>query len=178
MISCSISEGNIRIMNAAIKKACLRAVSTLSVAVAVVIAGCGGDNSGLAQRYSVSGKVTYKGAAVPTGTIVFEPTNPAPPAGRHASGTIENGSYSLTTSGEDEGALPGEYKVLVLATTVDMRGLAKEKGGLMHQGDADFQKIVKEGKSLVPQKYAKSETSTLTYKVEPRSQTKDFDLTD
>jgi hypothetical protein len=165
-------------MNGSVKT-CFVIASTLCVASAVALSGCGADNSGLDKRYSVSGNVTYKGAPVEKGTIVFEPTNPAPPVGRHASGTIENGHYALTTSGDGaDGALAGDYKVLVLSTTVDMRGLAKESGGLVHQGDEKFQKIVKEAKSLVPQKYSKSETSNLTYKVEPRSQTKDFDLTD
>jgi hypothetical protein len=165
-------------MNVAIKS-CYLIASTLSVASIVILSGCGADNSGLDRRYAVSGRVTYKGAPVEKGTIVFEPTNPAPPTGRHASGTIENGGYSLTTSGEGaDGALPGEYNVLVLSTTVDMTGLSKEMGGMVHQGDEKFQKIVKEAKSLVPQKYSKSETSPLKYKVEPKSQTKDFDLTD
>jgi len=165
-------------MNVANNRCYLIAI-TLSVMCAVVIAGCGADNSGLDRRYSVSGRVTYKGEPVQKGTIIFEPTNPAPPAGRHSHSTLENGHYALTTSGEGaDGALPGEYKVLVLSTTVDMTGLAKKTGGMIHQGDADFQKIVKEAKNLVPQKYSRSETSNLTYKVEPRSQTKNFDLTD
>jgi hypothetical protein len=174
---CMTSQGINRLMNVAIKTCCLTA-SALSVAVIVILSGCSADNSGLDKRYSVSGRVTYKGEPVQKGTIVFEPTNPAPPAGRHASSTIEDGKYALTTSGEGaDGALAGDYNVLVLSSTVDMRPLA-EGGKLVHQGDAAFQKIVKEGKSLVPQKYSKSETSGLKYKVEPRSQTKDWDLTD
>jgi major membrane immunogen (membrane-anchored lipoprotein) len=151
---------------------------TLSFAGMVIIQGCSGDDSGLDRRYKVSGKVTYKGEPVAKGTIAFEPTNPPAPKGRIASGYIENGSYTLTTLIDGDGAMPGEYKVIINSTTVDMTGLAKQKGGLVHQGDADFQKILKEGKSLVPAKYGKSETSGLTKKIEATSNTIDFDLKD
>lgn len=148
------------------------------IATTIVVLGCGGDDSGLDRRYKVSGTVKYKGEPVGKGTIAFEPTNPAPPAGRLASGFIENGYYTLTTAVEGDGVLAGEYKVVISALTVYMTGLAKQSGGMVHQGDKDFQKIVKEAKNLVPAKYAKSETSGLTKKVEARSQTVDFDLTD
>jgi len=148
------------------------------VVATVVVLGCGGDDSGLDRRYKVSGTVKYKGEPVSKGTIAFEPANPPPPAGRHASGYIENGHYTLTTSIDGDGALPGEYKVVINSSGVDMSDLAKKSGGLIHQGDKDFQKVVKEAKSLVPTKYSKSETSGLTKKVEASSNTIDFNLED
>ena len=151
---------------------------TLSLAAAVLISGCSGDESGLEKRYSVSGKVTYKGELLPKGGITFEPVKPGPPAGRHASGTIENGYYTLTTSTKDDGALPGEYKVVIVATTVDMTDLAKKSGGLIHQGDKEFQKVVESAKSLVPAKYTKSETTPLTATVKTGSNTVSLELTD
>jgi major membrane immunogen (membrane-anchored lipoprotein) len=151
---------------------------SLSLAAGVLVSGCGGDQSGLDRRYSVSGKVTYKGEAVPKGGITFEPVNPAPPVGRHASGTIENGYYKLTTSTQDDGALPGEYKVIIVATTLDMSDMAKKSGGLIHQGDKDFQKAVESAKSLVPAKYNKAETTTLKATVTTGSNTVNLELTD
>jgi major membrane immunogen (membrane-anchored lipoprotein) len=151
---------------------------TLGLTATVLVLGCGSDESGLAQRYSVSGKVTYKGEPVPKGGVTFEPVKPAPPAGRHASGTIENGYYTLTTSTKDDGALPGDYKVVIIATTVDMTELAKKTGGLIHQGDKDFVKIVKEAKSLVPEKYTKGETTPLKVTVKAESNRFDLELTD
>jgi hypothetical protein len=127
-------------MRAVMRKRHLIAV-TLSFAAGVLVLGCSGDQSGLDTRYKVSGKVTYKGEPVPKGGVTFEPVTPA---GRHASGTIENGYYTLTTSTEGDGALPGDYRVIIVATTVDMGDMAKKSGGLIHQGDADFQKAVKE----------------------------------
>jgi len=151
---------------------------TMAIATAVGILGCGGDDSGLGRRYRVAGNVTYKGEPVSKGSIAFEPTNPAPPAGRIASGFIENGAYTLTTATEGDGALPGEYKVVISSSTVDMTDLAKKSGGLVRQGDAEFQKIVKNAKSLVPTKYNRAESTTLNTKVEARSNALNFDLTD
>ncbi len=149
------------------------------LAATAIILGCG-DDSGLPTRYKVSGTVKYKGEPVPKGSIVFEPINPPMPQGRVANGTIENGSYTLTTYGSTpgDGALPGEYKVIILTSDLDVAELAKKQGGLLHQGDEAHAKAIKSSKMLVPQKYAQSDKTPLKAKVEPKSQTLDFDLTD
>jgi hypothetical protein len=148
---------------------------TFGAAAATVILGCG-DDSGLAQRYQVTGTVKYKGQPVTKGTIAFEPVNPPLPQGRHASGFIENGAYSLTTAAEGDGALPGEYNVVISSSSLDTKALAK--GGLLHQGDTEHVKALKADKSPIPIKYARAESSKLKAKVENRATTLDFDLTD
>jgi hypothetical protein len=153
-------------------------VIALSSAVTVVVLGCAGDESGLDRRYKVTGHVTYNSQPVAKGTIAFEPSNPPVPIGRHASGFIENGYYTLTTAIEGDGALPGEYKVVISSSSVDFGSSIKSQPGLAHQGGEEFKKAVKAGKSLVPVKYANSTTSGLTAKVETRAMTFDFDLTD
>jgi len=151
-------------------------ISGLCTLALLVVVGCSSDDTGLGRRYPVSGTVKYKGEPVPHGSVTFEP---AGKDGRHATGTIENGAYKLSTSGsEGEGALPGDYKVVIIATTVDMTELAKQSGGLVHQGGPEFQKIVKNAKDLVPKKYSRSESSPLTAKVKEESNKLDFDLTD
>jgi len=162
-------------MNAAMKKWSSLAIA-LSVAGMVIVLGCGGDESGLASRYKVSGKVTYKGEPVGKGGVTFEPTKPPMPQGRVASGSIENGYYTLTTSTPSDGALPGEYKVIITASNLDIAELTK--GQLLHQGDAQHVKALKAAKSLVPTKYTKGDSTPLTAKVEERSNTFDFDLSD
>src|SRR4051812_48645787 len=159
------------------KNRCLSAmISGLSTLALLVVVGCSSDDTGLGRRYAVSGTVKYKGEPVPKGSITFEP---ASKDGRFATGTIENGSYTLSTSGaEGEGALPGDYKVIVIATTMDTTELAKQSGGLVHQGGPEFQKLLKNAKDLVPAKYKRSETSNLTAKVKEESNKLDFDLTD
>ena len=61
----------------------------LALLAAVGSSGCG-DDTGLAKRYAVSGKVTYKGQPVEKGTISFMPENrpkagPPPARSRTAS---------------------------------------------------------------------------------------------
>jgi major membrane immunogen (membrane-anchored lipoprotein) len=149
-----------------------------AVAAAVAVLGCGSDESGLAKRYSVTGRVTYKGEPVPKGNIVFEPTNPPAPQGRVAQGSIENGSYSLTTSTPDDGALPGDYKVVIMSSTLDVSELAKKQGGLLHQGDADHVKAVKAAKNPLPGKYSRSADTPLKATVKAQSNSFDFPLED
>ena len=150
---------------------------SLGVAATVVILGCG-DNSGLARRYPVTGTVKYKGEPLKVGQIAFEPANPPVGEGRHAEGHIENGNFTLTTANEGDGALPGEYKVLILASTLDVSTLLPKGGGPLHQGDEAHQKAIKAAKSAVPVKYSRSETSGLTAKVEAKSNHFEFNLTD
>jgi hypothetical protein len=153
-------------------------VMTLGVAAAVVVAGCGGDDSGLDRRYKVTGHVTYKGEPVQKGTIAFEPVNPPLPAGRHASGFIENGSYTLTTAIDGDGALPGDYKVLISSSNINIASIAEKTKAVVHQGGDEFRAMIKNAKSLVPIKYARSETSDLKATVGPRSQEINFTLPD
>lgn len=149
-----------------------------SVAATMVIFGCS-DDSGLPTRYKVSGKVTHNGEPVPKATIVFEPVNPPLPEGRVANGLIENGSYTLTTATPDDGALPGEYKVMVLATTIDTTELAKEHGGLLHQGDNAHQKAAKAAKNPLPEKYAQTSNTPLKATVDAKNSNYfEFDLKD
>ena len=75
---------------------------TLLASVGFLSPGCG-DDGGLAERYSVSGRVTYKGEPVKKGAINFVPGKPE---GHPAAGTIEDGYYSLTTLNPGDGAIP------------------------------------------------------------------------
>lgn len=155
------------------------AAVALGVTATLVVLGCSGDDSGLGRRYKVTGKVTYKGEPVPHGTVNFIPTKPPPPEGRAASGPIKDGYYSLSTTGNDDGALPGDYNVAIVAMEIDMSS-AVSKGPLpkIHEGDRAYQKAVKSAKKLIPDKYGVSETSGLKTTVVAGSNEKNFDLTD
>jgi hypothetical protein len=155
-----------------------RAVAVmLGMAAIVVILGCG-DDTGLARRYPVSGTVKYKGELLKKGQIAFQPANPPMPAGRQAEGFIENGSYTLTTATQGDGALPGEYKVIIFSSTLDTSQLVGKEGGPLHQGDATHVKALKAATNPIPTKYAKAESSPLTAKVETTTNQFHFDLTD
>lgn len=150
----------------------------LGLSAMTIIVGCG-DDSGIPARYPIKGKVTYNGAPVAHGTVNFLPTKP-PPEGRAATGEIKDGYYSLTTVGDFDGALPGDYKVAIVALDMDLASAAasKEQGGMVHQGDAGHQKAVKSAKALIPSKYGTGETSGLKATVETSGKTIDFDLKD
>jgi hypothetical protein len=153
-------------------------LSALFVGLTLVTA-CSDDGFGR-QRYSVHGTVTYKGEKLAKGQIAFLPEAQG---GQPASGPIENGYYSLTTLTPGDGALPGKYKVTVVARDFDVEKVwpaARAKG--MPPGAAlpqDFiAKAHKEAKSKIPTKYNLPTTTDLTADVEARSNTKDFELKD
>jgi len=150
---------------------------TAGCAVGVIllaVLGCS-DSSGLPKRYAVKGTVNYDGKPVSKGTVTFNPTEAD---GRVASGDIVDGSYSLTTAEPGDGALPGTYKVTVVAKELDTSALnAIAKGG-QHHHDAAFAKAVKAAKPLVPSKYSLVDTSGLTAEVKAQSNTIPFELKD
>ena len=151
----------------------------LGLSAAMVVFGCGGDDSGLGRRYKVTGKVTYKGEPVPRGTVNFIPVKPPPPEGRAASGEIKDGVYSLSTAGGGDGALPGEYNVAIVAVDIDMSSAVAKGPGeppKIHEGDPAYQKAVKNAKKLVPDKYGVSETSGLKATVDSSGKAIDFAL--
>jgi hypothetical protein len=118
----------------------------------------------------------YNGQPVAKGTIGFVP---ASGTGRAASGEIENGKYSLTTAVAGDGALPGSYKVTVIAKDVDTTALkAEAKGGQFHHGTPEFVKAAKGAKSLVPSRYSLADTSDLKAEVKAESNSFPFELKD
>jgi hypothetical protein len=140
------------------------------------VTGCG-DDSGLGQRYSVSGSVTFNGQPVEKGQIAFVPVDLNKQ--RAANGFIQDGRYSLTTITPQDGALPGDYKVTIVSKEADNSQVIKtimEKGGGARQ--AEVGKATANAKDRIPAKYQLPETSGLTAKVEERSNTINFTLKD
>ena len=147
----------------------------------ILFSACSDDGFGR-QRYSVQGTVTYKGEKLAKGQIHFVPV-PEAPGGQAASGQIENGYYSLSTLTPGDGALPGKYKVTVVAKDFDpekVRSKAQAKG--LPPGAALPQPLIakanKEARSKVPTRYNLPTTTDLTADVEELSNTKDFELKD
>jgi len=168
-----------------IRKTVLSLWAAIPVVVAVV--GCG-DSGGLPRRYPVSGTVTYNGKPLERGNINFAPDDAK---GRAAGGTISNGRYSLTTQDPDDGALPGKYRVSVVAKETDTSKVdlkLKPGGGTLSEQEKNAMaaaypqkfaaKAAAVAKNLIPAKYSSPETSGLTYEVKEQSNTADFPLTD
>lgn len=83
----------------------------------VLAIGCGGaeGDTGRAETYETTGKITFDGKPVEDATVTFSPTGTQPPAvGR----TDPEGNYSLRTYEDGDGAAAGDYTVLVMKETV------------------------------------------------------------
>ena len=120
----------------------------------LILPGCGGSG---VNTVPVTGKVTYQGSPMTHGKVTFSPEDKK--LGRPAEGIIDpEGNFSLTTIRADDGALPGEYRVAVLAFV---------------PGTAN---AVSRGKPAIPEKFFQHATSGLTATVDDRATTVDLDL--
>src|SRR5205085_8418079 len=89
-------------------------------------AGCGGGKGGTS---GVRGRITYKGKPVAKANVSFTPVEGA---SRAAAGlTDTNGTYSLGTFSTNDGAIPGKYRVSVIARGPDRQPKAGESGSGM-----------------------------------------------
>ncbi len=131
----------------------------LALVASVSLAGCG---SGGPVMGRVSGTVSYQGKPIPKGSITFVPTDGTRPS---ATGTIENGAYTLQTTEPGDGAVVGGYKVAV--SDIDANALNTALPGMPVQAP----------KSAIPKKYGDANASGLTADVQSGSQTKNFELT-
>jgi len=155
--------------------------ATLACVALMTVLGCGDD--GLPRRYSVSGTVTYLGKPVASGTITF---HPADQKGHSAGGTVTDGKFNLSSLGNEDGAVPGHYKVTVASQKQSLRDGADPKLKLMLEkaqatGGVPIPPQVKKQlktEHLVPEKYARPETTDLTADVKEQSNWFPFELKD
>jgi hypothetical protein len=134
-----------------------------------VLAGCGDDDLG--TRYRVSGHVTRQGQPVTKGSVNFMPVDLA--HSRAASGEIQSdGSYALTTKDPGDGALPGDYRVVISLSEVGE--LERTPGGMPILNQPKKVKV----KNLVSPKYSDPSQTILKFKVEPHSNSYDIELTE
>lgn len=120
-----------------------RRVRVLALFFLVFIVGCG------AARYPVSGRVTYEdGTPVEQGNVVGEATVNGKLVAVQGS-ISKDGSYSWGANYPGEGALPGDYKVIV-----QPRELGEQEISAGKLPDVDS-------------KYGKYESSGLKFEVKP-----------
>jgi hypothetical protein len=134
------------------------ALARVALAGAVcVLAGCGSDQLKTAV---VRGTVTYNGKAVPNGTISFIPAS-----GPNATGEIQpDGSYTLTTYRQGDGAVLGKHTVVIVAMEDMSNRLPEQRNPLPP--------------SIIPDKYTSQATSDLRAEVKDQVNTIDFALKD
>lgn len=116
------------------------------------MSGCGGPPS---EFSPVSGVITYADSPVTSGTIAFYPLA----GGRPARSKIgPEGRYQLTTMESGDGARPGEYRVAINSSDIEILA------------DGVYGRTT----WLVPERYSNAETSGLEATV--TGETIDFDL--
>jgi major membrane immunogen (membrane-anchored lipoprotein) len=146
----------------------------------LVMASCGTDD-GLGKRYPVSGTVTYNGNPLEKGEISFVTEDLTKNFG--ATGIITDGSYTLSTGGNNDGAQAGKYKVTIKSKE---DYLAKAQADFQKESGKDNQKLPPhfvakaeaEAKSLIPAGYGDPRTTTLTAEVKAESNKFNFELSD
>ncbi|SFI96990.1 hypothetical protein SAMN05421753_11422 [Planctomicrobium piriforme] len=119
--------------------------------LALVASGCG---KGTPPTGKVTGKVLLDGEPLTTGSVLYIPN----PTGQYASGKIDkDGSYSLTTFVNGDGAVLGKHRIIVSAV--------KE---VKNEGDP----VV----PLTPSKYSNENTSGLEADVKKGENVVDLNL--
>lgn len=143
-------------------------LGVLAMTTAMVLIGCGSDPD-KPKLGKISGVVTYKGQPVESGRVVFTPTGGGG-TGQSASGMIgPDGSYTLTTFDEGDGAILGEHVV-----TVDVT----EKDAVSPQPKPDGTIDYTMPKKLGPKKYTSVDTSPARCTVAEGSATFDIKMED
>ena len=133
-----------------------------------ILVGCGGSpNDERPDRTPVSGSVSIGGVPVTGAIVVFSPETEG--SGRGATGiTDDSGNFVLGTFAKDDGAVPGNYVVLVSkleqsepeeADQIDMED-PNYDGAPDEEEEAGTEEV--KAKSLIPDKFGKKESSTLT----------------
>lgn len=136
----------------------VRSVSATVAGLAIFVAGCGPKHP---ETFPASGKVSYKGATLQSGTVQLVPEG----AGNSATGPIQvDGTFKLGTFEKDDGALPGKYKIAVQVFPPEGEG-----AGLPGQEFGDKE-------PPIPLKYMDPNTSELTYEIKSGENKIELDL--
>ena len=136
----------------------------LKVAVALAasmgfLCGCGGE-----RPIKVSGKITINGEPVEGIKVQFVPVLAS---GRPASGsTDKDGQFELTAVENNDGAFPGEYKVvLVYAPALETGPGDSTKDVMKKAMDQQTKDARKKPKYIIPADYSTVQKTPVTQKV-------------
>src|SRR5260370_30373350 len=141
----------------------LRLFALLVVGFLVVMDSGSGAASANPKPIAALGVLTWEdGKPVAEATVVFLPDDPS---GKKAAGfTGKDGSFALTTFNQDDGAVPGDYKVIVSKGSTIPTPQEKDPTKLMQEY---YEKSkVKPKKTAVPEIYSNPKTSPLKWRVE------------
>jgi hypothetical protein len=139
---------------------------TVAVLGLLLLSGCGGKISG-PERAAVKGSVSFDGAPVEDGSIVFLPATGT--KGPSSGGTIHNGAYEITTA---SGPVPGKYRVEIRAMRSTGTKVVKGAGGATEGPSSGGE--VTEMKMYIPVRY--NAESMLVADISLGDNQKDFPL--
>jgi len=117
--------------------------------LALVLCGFIGCGPSLPPPVPVAGTIKYQGKPIEQGRILLVPENEE--SGEPAGGAIKDGKFVLTTREDGDGAVPGRYKIGVMA----IAEVPVKEGQ-----EPDF-------KSLIPSKFGNAEESGITREIPP-----------
>jgi len=149
----------------------------------LVLAGCGGAAGANQQdTYPVTGTLTFHNAPLADASITYVPLKEGmPPAvGR----TDSSGNYMLTTYNINDGAVEGDYKVLIVKIAQaasddddDMGEHSDDPNAEFDDTSHDAAKAKKSSGSLIPSRYSAKEATPFSATVAADGENKfDFDL--
>jgi len=143
-------------------------------ALALLSAGCGGSGE-VEGVVPVSGAVTFQGAPVQGANVAFSPDGAE---GRAAAGTTDaQGKYQLTTLNANDGAKPGNYKVMISKMETSGAGATMSQEEQTKYLEQHGSPPPTEIKNALPQQYAEATTTPLTATVKDGDKNEfNFDL--
>ena len=129
------------------------------LAVLAFVCGCSGDTEGRKPTHSVTGKVTFNGGPVVGAFVSFAPRDGQPVA---TGKTDDSGRYTLSTYETGDGAVEGDY-VAVVTKITQLPDEDEAEHGVDAEVEVDGHGADEEegSGSLLPAKYASSQTSDL-----------------
>lgn len=144
----------------------------------VAMSGCGSGDDGGPHRVRVDVTVTHNGSPVEAAHVTFVPNG----EGQAAYGITDGkGVARLSTRGENDGAIPGDYRVMVRKTETETEGpemeVASDDPGAMPANAASLGPAVT--RNLLPEKYSAIGTTDLEATVADEGKNEfTFDLKD
>lgn len=145
----------------------------LVLAAVSVCLGCSGgaDGGKRVPVYKVTGKITMHGGPLAGAMVSFAPKEGQPVA---VGTTNDTGVFSLTTYSDGDGAAVGTYGVVVMKVKSAQQSPVEEGHGTdvskdYTKGAGHSAQAAKDTGNMLPEKYADSQNTPLTAKVEPNS---------
>ncbi|MDP1796320.1 MAG: hypothetical protein Q8K78_02510 [Planctomycetaceae bacterium] len=129
----------------------------------LLVLGCGGNTANV-PVYTVHGAVKFNDKPMAGGgSIAFIPKNAQ--SGKTAGGEVkEDGTYTLSTYGDGDGSMAGEFRVVITQTVEEEPEIVPDGAGI-----APKPTVIVPVKDRIPAKYSDYTASPLSAKVEPRS---------